>query len=89
MPYIVGSKVKINALFAILGVIIGGNIAGVAGMFLSMPMIAVLKIIFDRTNMFRQWGALLGDGRPAHSPMTYPIFRKKIPVSTRPGVEKG
>ncbi|WP_229253967.1 AI-2E family transporter [Dyadobacter sp. NIV53] len=42
MPRIVGSKVRINALFAILGVIIGGNIAGVSGMFLSMPIIAVL-----------------------------------------------
>jgi predicted PurR-regulated permease PerM len=46
MPRIVGSKVKINALFAILGVIIGGSIAGVSGMFLSMPVIAVLKVIF-------------------------------------------
>lgn len=83
MPRIVGSKVKINALFAILGVIIGGNIAGVAGMFLSMPIIAVLKIIFDRTEMFRQWGVLLGDERPSKSPMTYPIFRKKIRVSSK------
>ncbi len=89
MPRIVGSKVKINALFAILGVIIGGNIAGVAGMFLSMPMIAVLKIIFDRTVMFRQWGVLLGDERPAKSPMVYPIFRKRLPVVTKAGVEKG
>ena len=89
MPRIVGSKVKINALFAILGVIVGGNIAGVSGMFLAMPIIAVLKIIFDRTNMFRQWGVLLGDERPAHSPMIYPIFRKKIPVSTKSGIEKG
>jgi predicted PurR-regulated permease PerM len=88
MPRIVGSKVKINALFAILGVIIGGSIAGVSGMFLSMPIIAVLKVIFDRTDMFKQWGALLGDERPARSPMTFPIFRKKAPVSTKPGIEK-
>ena len=88
MPRIVGSKVKINAFFAILGVIIGGNIAGVSGMFLSMPIIAVLKVIFDRTDMFRQWGVLLGDERPARSPMTFPIFRKKLPVSTKPGIQK-
>jgi predicted PurR-regulated permease PerM len=81
MPRIVGSKVKINALFAILGVIVGGNIAGVSGMFLSMPIIAVLKVVFDRTEMFRQWGVLLGDERPAKSPMTFPIFRKKIRVT--------
>jgi predicted PurR-regulated permease PerM len=83
MPRIVGSKVKINALFAILGVIIGGSIAGVSGMFLSMPIIAVMKVIFDRTDMFKQWGVLLGDERPARSPMTFPVFRKKKPVETK------
>ncbi|TDE15553.1 AI-2E family transporter [Dyadobacter psychrotolerans] len=88
MPRIVGSKVKINALFAILGVIIGGNIAGVSGMFLSMPIIAVLKVIFDRTDIFKQWGVLLGDERPQRSPMTFPAFRKKGKVTTRPGVDK-
>jgi predicted PurR-regulated permease PerM len=88
MPRIVGSKVKINALFAILGVIIGGSIAGVSGMFLSMPIIAVLKVIFDRTEMFKQWGVLFGDERPARSPMTFPNFRKKQPVTTKAGVEK-
>lgn len=88
MPRIVGSKVKINALFAILGVIIGGSIAGVSGMFLSMPLIAVLKVIFDRTETFKQWGVLLGDERPTRSPMTFPTFRKKKPVATKPGVEK-
>jgi len=77
MPRIVGSKVKINALFAILGVFIGGSIAGISGMFLALPIVAVLKIIFDRTEIFKQWGVLLGDERPNRSPMTFPIFRKK------------
>lgn len=88
MPRIVGSKVKINALFAILGVIIGGSIAGVSGMFLSMPIIAVLKVIFDRTETFKQWGVLLGDERPVKSPMKFPNFRKNQAVSTKAGVEK-
>lgn len=88
MPRIVGSKVKINALFAILGVIIGGSIAGVSGMFLSMPIIAVLKVIFDRTETFKQWGVLLGDERPSKSPMTFASFRKKKLVPAKAGVEK-
>ncbi|RDC55636.1 AI-2E family transporter [Pedobacter chinensis] len=88
MPRIVGSKVKINALFAILGVFIGGSIAGVSGMFLALPVVAVLKIIFDRTDMFKQWGVLLGDERPARSPMTFPIFRKKKSVPLKSGTEK-
>jgi predicted PurR-regulated permease PerM len=77
MPRIVGSKVKINALATIIGVIVAGALAGVAGMFLSLPVIAVLKIIFDRTENLKQWGVLLGDERPAKSPMQFPVFRKK------------
>ncbi|MEJ2902431.1 AI-2E family transporter [Pedobacter panaciterrae] len=88
MPRIVGSKVKINALFAILGVIIGGSIAGVSGMFLSLPVIAVLKVIFDRTVMFKQWGVLLGDERPAKSPMSFASFRKKKTITVKAGTEK-
>ncbi|MBB2147316.1 AI-2E family transporter [Pedobacter gandavensis] len=88
MPRIVGSKVKINAFFAILGVVIGGSIAGVSGMFLSMPIIAVLKVIFDRTVIFKQWGVLLGDERPEKSPMTFASFRKKKHVPASAGVQK-
>jgi predicted PurR-regulated permease PerM len=75
MPRIVGSKVKINALATIVGVIIAGALAGVSGMFLSLPVIAVLKIVFDRTNNLRQWGVILGDERPTRSPMQWPVFR--------------
>jgi hypothetical protein len=77
MPRIVGSKVKINALASIVGVIVGGALAGIAGMFLSLPLIAVLKIVFDRTNHLKQWGVLFGDEKPKHSPMSFPVFRKK------------
>ncbi|MEJ7914118.1 MAG: AI-2E family transporter, partial [Chitinophagaceae bacterium] len=77
MPRIVGSKVKINALATIVGVIVGGALAGVSGMFLSLPVIAVLKIVFDRTDSLKQWGVLFGDERPQRSPMSFPVFRKK------------
>ena len=88
MPRIVGSKVKINALFSILGVLLGGTVAGVSGMFLSLPIIAVLKIIFDRTEQFKQWGVLLGDERPEKSPLRVPSFRRKSSVETKSGTEK-
>jgi predicted PurR-regulated permease PerM len=77
MPRIVGSKVKINALATILGVIVAGALAGVAGMFLSLPIMAVFKIIFDRTESMKQWGVLLGDEKPKLSPMNFPAFRLK------------
>jgi predicted PurR-regulated permease PerM len=64
MPSIVGSKVRINALASIFGVIIGGTFAGISGMFLSLPLIASFKVIFDHTEEFKKWGVLFGDDKP-------------------------
>ncbi len=77
MPRIVGSKVKINALATIVGVLVAGELAGIAGMFLSLPIIAILKIIFDRSELFKQWGVLFGDENPDRSPMHTPALRSK------------
>lgn len=88
MPRIVGSKVKLNALVSILAVVVGGTIAGVSGMFLAMPIMAVLKVIFDRSDAFKQWGVLLGDERPAKSPMSFPRFRRRTIVATKDGTQK-
>ena len=66
MPYIVGSKVRINALVSLFGVFIGGALAGIPGMFLSLPIIAVFKIIFDHTEQFKKWGVLFGDDKPTN-----------------------
>ncbi len=61
LPMAVGSKVKINALITTLGLIVGEMIWGIPGMFLSIPVIAVLKIIFDRVESLNSWGIILGD----------------------------
>ena len=60
MPRIVGSKVKINALVTIFGVVIGGTLLGLSGIFLALPGIAILKIIFDRIEELKPWGKLMG-----------------------------
>lgn len=69
MPRIVGSKVQINSLVAIVGIVIAGNLAGIAGMFLALPIIAVLKIAFDRTKYFKKWGVLIGTDIPEDNPL--------------------
>lgn len=75
VPYIVASKVKINGLISIIVVIIGGAIWGVAGMFLSIPLTAILKVIFDRIEPLKPWGILLGD--EIVKPKKTPIYRKR------------
>jgi predicted PurR-regulated permease PerM len=36
-------------------VLLGGALWGVAGMFLSIPFVAILKIIFDRLPEMKPW----------------------------------
>jgi predicted PurR-regulated permease PerM len=64
VPYIVSSKVKINALISIVIVLLGGLLWGIPGMFLSIPFIGILKIIFDRVPELKPWGKLFGDEVP-------------------------
>ncbi|MES2851140.1 MAG: AI-2E family transporter [Bacteroidota bacterium] len=60
VPKIVASKVDVNAFVSIIIVLMGGAMWGVSGMFLSIPFIAICKIIFDRIGPLKPWGKLLG-----------------------------
>ena len=82
LPVIVGSKVKINALITVLGVIIGEMIWGISGMFLSIPIIAILKIIFDRVEGFQSWGIILGDEEYKQNKLATRLIAKKKPVKS-------
>ena len=64
VPYIVASKVKINALFSIIVVFVGNALWGIPGMFLSIPLLAIVKLIFDHIDSLKPWGFLLGDTMP-------------------------
>jgi predicted PurR-regulated permease PerM len=68
VPRVVSSKVSVNALVSILIVLLGGTLWGVSGMFLSIPIVAVLKIIFDRIDGLKPWGKILGDKMPQDVP---------------------
>ncbi|MBZ4191689.1 AI-2E family transporter [Niabella beijingensis] len=61
MPLVVGSKVKLNPMIAFIGIIIGEMLWGISGMFLCIPFLAILKIIFDRVEGLHAWGMLMGE----------------------------
>ena len=63
MTKIVGSKVKINALMTIVGVVIGGTLIGLPGIFLALPTIAILNVIFAQIDTLKPWSILLSDDR--------------------------
>jgi predicted PurR-regulated permease PerM len=60
LPMVVGSKVRLNALLSFLGIVMGEMIWGLSGMFLAIPVLAILKIVFDRIESLKPWGFLLG-----------------------------
>jgi predicted PurR-regulated permease PerM len=76
MPLIVGNKVKLNALAIIIGVLIAGTLAGVSGMFLAIPALAVMKLIFERVDHLKPWAILLGDETTAEEEKRNPLKRK-------------
>ncbi|MDO7852606.1 AI-2E family transporter [Hymenobacter convexus] len=83
IPRIVASKIKVNALVAIVGVLVGNAIGGIAGMFLALPVIAILKIVFDRITPLKPWGMLLGDeetprGRRINPPSKAAVASEKV-----------
>ncbi len=77
VPRIVASRVQINALISVIGVLIGGALWGVSGMFLSIPLIAILKVIFDHIEPLKPWGFLLGNIVPTNSRFSFIKLKRK------------
>jgi predicted PurR-regulated permease PerM len=77
MPLIVGNNVRINALATIVGVLVGGALCGIPGMFLAIPGLAVLKVVFDRVEPLQPWGILIGDETPVRGELKTPKFLKR------------
>ena len=60
-PYVVGHKVEINPVFTIIIVILGGALWGVAGMIISIPVLGILKVVFDHVPYLHPFGYLIGE----------------------------
>lgn len=60
-PRILGKSTELHPLAAIFGVLAGGEIAGVLGIYLSIPVMASLRIVWRRWRLFaekRRFGPL-------------------------------
>ncbi len=60
-PYIVGTKVSINSMAAIIALIVFGSLWGIGGLVLALPLTAITKVVFDSVEDLRPYGFLLGD----------------------------
>lgn len=60
-PRIMGHSMELHPLAAIFGVMAGGEVAGILGIFLSIPVMATLRILFRRWRLYaekRKFGPL-------------------------------
>jgi predicted PurR-regulated permease PerM len=87
VPRVVSSKVSVNALVSIVIVLLGGTLWGVSGMFLSIPFVAVLKIIFDRISELKPWGKLLGEEMPKNIPHKVVIKEEQGDVHSKENLQ--
>lgn len=68
-PYIVGSKVSINPLAAIVVLILWENVWGLPGLILALPMTAIIKVIFDSVEELKPYGFLIGEAEKPRPPI--------------------
>ncbi len=60
-PNIVGSKISINPLAAIVALFLGGQLWGLSGLILALPLTAIIKVILDSSPSLEPYGYLLGE----------------------------
>jgi predicted PurR-regulated permease PerM len=59
-PIIMGSRLRLNTLTVIFGLVFWGYIWGITGMILSVPMLVIMKIILERFSSFSIVGRIMG-----------------------------
>jgi predicted PurR-regulated permease PerM len=59
-PFVVGEKVDLNPTLTIIGVVMFGMVWGLAGMFLAIPFMGILKAISDNVPVLKPIGYTLG-----------------------------
>jgi predicted PurR-regulated permease PerM len=84
VPKVIGSKVKLNALICLIAVIMGAALWGIPGMFLSIPLTAIIKLIFDHIDGLKTWGFLLGDTTPPMIKFNLRDISKRLPQMMPP-----
>ncbi|MBK8493242.1 MAG: AI-2E family transporter [Saprospirales bacterium] len=90
VPKVVGSKVQLNAFISLITVIVGAALWGIPGMFLSIPLTAIVKLLLDRIEPLKSWGFLLGDTMPplVELKLDFKEIAKKLPRIKRPTPNK-
>ncbi|MDZ4748611.1 MAG: AI-2E family transporter [Saprospiraceae bacterium] len=58
-PKVVGSSVRINPLFALMGIVIMGSLMGIGGVVLAIPVMAILKLVAEGIDVLKPVALLM------------------------------
>lgn len=75
MPKIMGSRVKMNALATILGVVVFSALWGIPGTFMAVPIMAIVKVVFEEIEGLHPFAIIMGDDDTEKS-LSKPVLRK-------------
>jgi AI-2 transport protein TqsA len=61
LPHVVGGKMKMNPFITILAVLIGHLVWGIPGMFLFIPLTAMIRLVCEEVTGMKPWAILIGE----------------------------
>lgn len=75
-PHIMGQKVELHPLAVLFGVLVGAEIAGVLGVYLSVPILASLRVVWRRLQSYERAVAV--------QPLEPPIGEERVEPMAKP-----
>jgi predicted PurR-regulated permease PerM len=82
-PNVVGGEVNLSALASIMSIIIGGVIWGIAGMILFIPMVGIMKIVFDHVDSLKPLGFVIGDGNERQPSKIKTFIKERLGIKPK------
>jgi len=82
LPRIVGGQVKMNPFITILAVLFGHLVWGIPGMFLFIPLTAIIRLVSEEVPAMKPWTILLSEEK-RNKILPLPVLRPKTPGNPR------
>jgi AI-2 transport protein TqsA len=61
LPRVVGGRVKMNPFITIIAVLVGHLLWGIPGMFLFIPVTAMIRLVSEEVDGMKPWATLIGE----------------------------
>ena len=65
-PLVVGAEVNVNPFFTIVAVVAGSLLWGISGLILAIPIVGIIRVIFDNFDSLQPYGYLIGQQETSH-----------------------